>query len=42
MNTPTNQHINDTIKVTNVAKNEWDQLDTRLVRYGQNRERTLG
>jgi hypothetical protein len=39
----TNQQLrNDLLKVTNAAEKEWDQLDTRLPRYGQNRERTSG
>jgi hypothetical protein len=34
------QHINNPLEVMNVAEKEWDQLDTRLVKYGQNSERT--
>jgi hypothetical protein len=34
------QHRNDPLKYTNAAEKEWDQLDTRLVRYGQTREQT--
>jgi hypothetical protein len=29
---------NDPLKVTNVAEKEYDQLNTRLARYGQNSE----
>jgi hypothetical protein len=37
----TNQQCkNDSLKVTNAAKKEWDQLDTRLAKYSQNNERT--
>jgi hypothetical protein len=32
------QHKNDPLQYTNAAKKEWDQLDTRLERYGQNHE----
>jgi hypothetical protein len=32
------QHINNPLEVMNVAEKEWDQLDTRLVKYGQNSE----
>jgi hypothetical protein len=35
------QHINDPLKVMNVAEKEWDQLDTRLARYDKNSEQTL-
>jgi hypothetical protein len=35
----TNQkYINDPLEVTNTTEKEWDQLDTRLARYGQNGE----
>jgi hypothetical protein len=38
----TNQyHRNHPLKVINTAEKEWDQLDTRLVRYDQNSEQTL-
>jgi hypothetical protein len=38
----TNQlHRNDPLKVMSVTEKEWDQLDTRLVRYDQNSEQTL-
>jgi hypothetical protein len=32
------QRRNDPLKITNVAEKEYDQLDTRLARYGQNCE----
>jgi hypothetical protein len=32
----------DPLEVMNAAEKEWDQLDTRLARYDQNRERTSG
>jgi hypothetical protein len=32
------QRTKDPLKVTNAAKKEWDQLDTRLAKYGQNSE----
>jgi hypothetical protein len=32
------QRRNDPLELTNVAEKEWDQLDTWLARYGQNRE----
>jgi hypothetical protein len=35
------QHRNDLLKVMNTAEKEWDQLDTRLVRYDQNSEQML-
>jgi hypothetical protein len=35
------QHKNDPLKVTNASEIELDQLDTRLVRYGQNCYQTL-
>jgi hypothetical protein len=39
----TNQHCrNDPLDVTNAAEKEWDQLGTRLAKYGQNSERTSG
>jgi hypothetical protein len=28
------QHKNDPLEVTNAEEKEWDQLDTRLARYG--------
>jgi hypothetical protein len=35
----TNQQLrNDPLVVTNAAGNKWDQLDTQLVKYGQNSE----
>jgi hypothetical protein len=34
------QDINDLHKVTNLVEEEWDQTDTRLVKYDQNNERT--
>jgi hypothetical protein len=38
----TNQpHRNDPLKVMDAAEKEWDQLNTRLVRYDQNSEQTL-
>jgi hypothetical protein len=38
----TNQYrINDSLKVMNIAKKEWDQLNTRLERCDQNSEQTL-
>jgi hypothetical protein len=36
------QRRNDPLEVTNAAEKESDQLDTRLAKYGQNRERTSG
>jgi hypothetical protein len=37
----TNQQCrNDPLEVTNAAE-KWDQLNTRLVKYGQNSEQTL-
>jgi hypothetical protein len=42
-NEHTNQQCrNDPLKVMNVVEKEWDQLDIRLARYGQNHERTSG
>jgi hypothetical protein len=35
---PNQQHRNDPLKVINAAEKEWDQLNTRLVRYDQNSE----
>jgi hypothetical protein len=35
------QHRNDPLKDMNATEKEWDQLDTRLVRYDQNSEQTL-
>jgi hypothetical protein len=35
------QNRNDLLKVMNAAEKEWDQLDTRLARYGQNSKQTL-
>jgi hypothetical protein len=32
------QRRNNPLEVMNVAKNEWDQLDTQLARYSQNCE----
>jgi hypothetical protein len=32
------QRRNDPLEVINAAEKEWDQLNTRLARYGQNRE----
>jgi hypothetical protein len=38
----TNQQcINNPLEVTN-AMEKWDQLDTRLAKYGQNNEQTSG
>jgi hypothetical protein len=34
--------INDPHKVMKPAEEEWDQMDTRLVKYGQNSEWTSG
>jgi hypothetical protein len=34
------QYRNGSFKVMNAAEKEWDQLDTRLAKYGQNSERT--
>jgi hypothetical protein len=34
------QHRNGRLEVMNAAKKEWDQLDTQLARFSQNRERT--
>jgi hypothetical protein len=34
------QRRNDPLEVTNAAEKQYDQLDTRLAKYGQNRERT--
>jgi hypothetical protein len=35
----TNQQCrNDTLEVTNAVEKEWDQLDTRLAKYGKNSE----
>jgi hypothetical protein len=36
------QYINNPHKVTKLAEEEWDQMDTRLAKYGQNSERTSG
>jgi hypothetical protein len=36
------QNKNDPDKVTKLAQEEWDQTDTWLAKYGQNRERTSG
>jgi hypothetical protein len=39
----TNQQCrNDPLKVMNTMKKEWNQLDTRLAKYGQNSEQTSG
>jgi hypothetical protein len=39
----TNQQCkNDPLNVMRAAKKEWDQLDTRLAKCGQNSEQTLG
>jgi hypothetical protein len=39
----TNQQCrNDPLKVMNTTKKEWNQLDTRLAKYGQNSEQTSG
>jgi hypothetical protein len=35
------QHRNDLLKVMNAIEKEWDQLDTRLVKYDQNSEQIL-
>jgi hypothetical protein len=32
------QRRNDPLEVINTAEKEWDQLDTRLVKYGQSSE----
>jgi hypothetical protein len=32
------QPINGPLEVMNAVKKEWDQLDTRLVKFGQNSE----
>jgi hypothetical protein len=32
------QDINDTHKIIKLAEEEWDQMDTRLANYGENRE----
>jgi hypothetical protein len=34
------QNRNDPHKVMKPAEEEWDQTDTRLVKYGQNSEQT--
>jgi hypothetical protein len=34
------QDKNDPHKVMKLAKEEWDQTDTRLAKYSQNSERT--
>jgi hypothetical protein len=39
----TNQHDRkDPHKITKIAKEEWDQTDTWLVKYGQNSKRMSG
>jgi hypothetical protein len=39
----TKQHDrNDPHKIMNLEEQEWDQIDTRLAKYGQNSERTSG
>jgi hypothetical protein len=42
MENTSQQNRNDPHKVTKLAKEELDQTDTRLAKYGQNSERTLG
>jgi hypothetical protein len=32
------QHRNDPLEDMNAVEKEWDQLDTRLAKYGQNSE----
>jgi hypothetical protein len=34
------QRKNDPLEITNAVEKEWDQLNTRFVKYGQNSERT--
>jgi hypothetical protein len=36
------QRRNDSLEVMNATEIEWDQLDTRLERYDQNREQMMG
>jgi hypothetical protein len=36
MNTPTNSVEMIFLEVTNTVEKEWDQLNTRLVKYDQN------
>jgi hypothetical protein len=36
------QRRNDHIKVTNAVEKQWDQLNTQLVKYGQNSEQISG
>jgi hypothetical protein len=38
MNNTNQKDINDTHKVTKLAKEKWDQTDNRLAKYGQNGE----
>jgi hypothetical protein len=36
------QRRNDHIKVMNAVEKQWDQLNTQLVKYGQNSEQISG
>jgi hypothetical protein len=36
------QWRNDPLEVTNATEKQWDQLDTRLARYGKNRKQMSG
>jgi hypothetical protein len=35
------QHRNDPLEITNIVEKEWNQLETRLAKYGQNSHQTL-